>query len=207
MIIEQATSSPYEVRVMRQDSETVVLRDEAGQTLEIHPSILRDNGLVVAEGRVTLPQSVYEHYYGSLRRETATRREALEAEFLERNINLLRRYEDVIASSPQAAEFSSTAWRGGGIPMGRAERLSLGVLLALWHDPRFRRACPKCGEPGYVYRIAGSLLSGRNHVTAACPACARSITDESRSRACSLGRMMRAIEEVGRLRGGVWIRR
>jgi len=187
MIIEQATSSPYEVRVMRQDSETVVLRDEAGQTLEIHPSILRDNGLVVAEGRVTLPQSVYEHYYGS--------------------INLLRRYEDVIASSPQAAEFSSTAWRGGGIPMGRAERLSLGVLLALWHDPRFRRACPKCGEPGYVYRIAGSLLSGRNHVTAACPACARSITDESRSRACSLGRMMRAIEEVGRLRGGVWIRR
>ncbi|MFW6292797.1 MAG: hypothetical protein ACOC7V_10780, partial [Spirochaetota bacterium] len=168
MSSEPVVGPVYEMQVVAADSETVVLRNEAGQTLEIHPSILRDNGLVVAKGRVTLPQSVYEHYYASLRRETATRREALEAEFLERNINLLRRYEDVIVSSPEAAEVSSTAWRVGGIPVGRAGHLSLGVLLALWHDPRFRRACPKCGEPGYVYRIAGSFLSGRNHVTAAC---------------------------------------
>ncbi len=207
MSIEQTTGSPYEARVVWQDSETVVLRNEAGETVEVHASILRDNGLVVAEGRVTLPQSVYEHYYGSLRRQSAARREALEVELLEHNVNLLRRYEDAIVSSPEAAGFSSTAWQVGGIPVGRAGHLSLGMLLALWHDPRFRRACPRCGGPGYVYRIAGSFLSGRNHVTAACPACELSFTDECRSRACSLGRMMRAIEEVGRVRGGVWIRR
>ena len=204
---EQAAGSPYEVRVVAAEGEEIVLRNQRGETVTIHASILRDNGLSVAEGRVALPELVYEHYYGRRARETAARREALAVELLERNVDLLQEYEDVIMASPEAAAFSTEAWVVGAVPVGRVGRLSLGVILALWHDSRFRRACPRCGGTGYVYRIAGSLLSGRNHATAACPACARSFTDECRSRECSLGRMMRAIEEAGRLRGGVWVRR
>lgn len=204
---EPPAGSPYEVRIVAEDGEMLVLRNAAGETVEIHGSVLRDNKLVVANARVALPEGVYEHYYGALRREAAAWREALEVELLERNAELLQIYEDVILSSPEAARFSSTAWVVGGVPVGRAGCLSLGVLLGLWHDARFRRSCPECGGTGYVYRIAGSFLSGRNHVTAACPGCARSFVDACRSPECSLGRMMRAVEEIGRLHGGVWVRR
>ncbi|MFW5689293.1 MAG: hypothetical protein ACOC1U_06965 [Spirochaetota bacterium] len=192
---------------MKEDGETAVLRNEAGETVTVDASILRDNELVVAEGRVMLPRGVYEHYYGAVARETAARREALEVRLLERNAAILRAHEEVILASPEWAEVASTAWVVGGVPAGRVGYLTLGLLLTLWHDPRFQRTCPECGGTGYVYRIAGSFLSGRNHATAVCPACARSFAQECRAKECSLGRMVRTVEEVGRRRGGVWVLR
>jgi hypothetical protein len=185
------------VKLVDARDDTVVAENVYGETVAIHRSIFRDNGIVVVDGRASLPRSVYEHYYGRRHVAVKARRAVEDAELLARNVGRLQQHEAAITARPEMSRCCSSICGIGGIPIGLVGYLSLGLLLELWHDPRFRAVCPDCDGSGCVYRFTGSFLSGRCHVTAVCPECARSFSQESRSRGRSAGQLLLAIEEAG----------
>jgi len=88
------------------------------------------------------------------------------------NLPILWKHYDEIVERP---ELYFSEIDGASINMAfigfNDPKLYLGDLLVLWKNGHWIQPCDICGEPAYVFRVAGSPLSGSGGGTGFCQSC------------------------------------
>lgn len=188
-------SSPLLVRLIDRGEERVVVENRFGHRVAIHMSLFKDNGIDPRQEELILPESLYRHHFGREGLRLRAAREEEDLDLMRRSFPLLLGAIDRIVADAWLSSCYSPVWQIGGVPIGRPDYLSLGVLGLLWREGKLLMACPACGENAHMYRLAGSYLSGRNAANGYCSACGRLVCRHA-PEGRSLGQFRRVINEA-----------
>ncbi len=93
------------------------------------------------------------------------------------NLDLILKHSDQIIARPEFFYIRHSWMMVGAMYVG-SNYIPLGVLLLLWQSGRWTTECLGCGGKAYIYKIAGSPLSGSHYCHAFCPVCAETLNSK-----------------------------
>jgi hypothetical protein len=169
-LVEIAPDKRWEARLtVAADGDGFILTDNDGERTTIQGSLIRDNGLVIHDGAVTVSLDLYQTWFARVWAERVAALAREDLAWWERYAALVyARRREVYADGRMF--FCAASLFQFGTSFAGALSVPLGMLLELWDAGKLTVPCPNCGQTAYTYQGGGGLSSA-HWWRAFCPAC------------------------------------